>query len=767
MSRFCAILLVLSIGSSSLLMSRQARLDFGRWKNYTDMKEARAIAMWRDSLWVATSGGLYVSTSIPPSFTTFTNSDGLSSNDLTALTLDQQGRVWVGTSDGFINMYDPRVRIWKEIRSIKESPRVQKGIRTFLVKGDTLFVGTDFGIVVFRPSRLEFGDTYANFGFATQARVNGILVHKNTLWAATDLGVASAPLTSPNLSSPSSWTRYEIVEGLPSRLSNAIIAFRDTVVVGTSSGMAFFRGTSFSPVVSTVGMNITDLHARGEGLVILSMDGAAFRLSTLVSLAGSPQLLANNQEGAARRIAVQSNPSTIWVATSFRGAATWDGSRWRYVTPNGPESNLFTSLAIDSAGRLWAASGHSARGRGFYRFDPSRPEAEQWKNYLLSEYPLMRSNDYYKVSTGTGSSVWVSSWGFGLLEIKGDQIVRRLDHTTTPSLAGSVPADPAYVVTGGVASDSRGEAWVVNRTAVTGNHLVQLRSNGTARYFSSPSQGLFTNIVVDGNNTKWLANSEPTNRPTTGLYYFNEDTIVSGTRSTGGWGWMMVGDGLPSTSTNVILSLAIDKDGDVCVGTENGLLLINEPRSPKATNSTVSVFPLRGQVIQAIAVDALDNKWVGTKEGVMVVNPDGTQLLAHYSVLTTGGKLIDDDIRALAIDQRRGVVYIGTEKGLSSLEILPVKTERTLSSLEIAPNPYHLPAASHLTVRNLMEESSVKVLSVDGRVIREFRAQGGGRAFWDGKDEQGAYVASGVYFIVAYAENGNEVGTAKVAVVRK
>jgi flagellar hook assembly protein FlgD len=72
-----------------------------------------------------------------------------------------------------------------------------------------------------------------------------------------------------------------------------------------------------------------------------------------------------------------------------------------------------------------------------------------------------------------------------------------------------------------------------------------------------------------------------------------------------------------------------------------------------------------------------------------------------------------------------------------------------------------------LTINNLVSNSTIKILTVNGMLMTEFAAQGAGRAFWDGRDSQGAYVPSGVYYIVAFTENGNQVANGKVAVVRK
>jgi len=176
---------------------------------------------------------------------------------------------------------------------------------------------------------------------------------------------------------------------------------------------------------------------------------------------------------------------------------------------------------------------------------------------------------------------------------------------------------------------------------------------------------------------------------------------------------------------------------------------------------------LREQSIQSIAVDALNQKWAGTKEGVFVVSSDGSRLLQPYTVSNTDGALIDDDVRSISIDQQQGIVYMGTEKGLSAFWIASVQTQRTYTKLDIGPNPFVLPASVSLSIRNLVENSSIKILSVDGRKVKEFEAQGGGRAFWDGRDEAGSYVSSGVYLIIAFAENGEQVTHGKVIVVRR
>jgi hypothetical protein len=124
-------------------------------------------------------------------------------------------------------------------------------------------------------------------------------------------------------------------------------------------------------------------------------------------------------------------------------------------------------------------------------------------------------------------------------------------------------------------------------------------------------------------------------------------------------------------------------------------------------------------------------------------------------------------VRSIAIDQKRGIAYFGTEQGLSSLAIEPVQTNQSYSQLEVGPNPFILPSSQPLTIRNLVASSTIKIITVSGFLVTQFEAQGGGRAFWDGRDKNGAFVSSGIYFIVAFAENGSQTVTGKVAVIRR
>jgi len=95
---------------------------------------------------------------------------------------------------------------------------------------------------------------------------------------------------------------------------------------------------------------------------------------------------------------------------------------------------------------------------------------------------------------------------------------------------------------------------------------------------------------------------------------------------------------------------------------------------------------------------------VATKQGVFVLSPDGTSLLSQYSVESTGGKLVMTTFSPFQFDGNRGVVYFGSESGLSSLEDFPRRCPvEKFDGLHIAPNPFIHPRSPNGIINGLVE----------------------------------------------------------------
>ena len=112
-----------------------------------------------------------------------------------------------------------------------------------------------------------------------------------------------------------------------------------------------------------------------------------------------------------------------------------------------------------------------------------------------------------------------------------------------------------------------------------------------------------------------------------------------------------------------------------------------------------------------------------------------------------------------------GEVYIATDVGLISYQDVPKKAVSEMKDLKVFPNPFNYKKNEQIFIEGLSDESSIKILGVDGTVVNTFDTKGG-RFSWDGHDTNGQELGSGVYFIVAVDEEGSSKGVGKVIIVR-
>jgi len=743
----------------------------GQWKSYTSKREVRSVAVGPSGVWAATSGGLFsfqqYSNSLHQSqitFSQYTTSEGLKTIDLTAVSTDSAGNVWIGASNGFLHRLSPSTSSWTYISDLANRPDPQKSIHRLEVSGDTLFILSDIGISVFSVSRLEFISTFSRFGSGPNQIVGGafaLIMWNGRMWVATQSGIASTPASNPNPLSPDSWQSYQSYSASPTiQLALAGVTgfavFNDTLYAGFASGLVYFDGTGWTLAPNSSGTQVVDLLSSGSSSGITGI---------------SPNQLWTYLNGQFTQVPITGVTTSTFTSigsesvlgTLASGILVRVNTQWISAVPPGPATNTFVGLAVDNRGVVWSGTG-PATGNGFMSFN-----GHSWRSYTVQQYPELGLDNYYFVSIGRGNSKWISSWGRGvaLLDDTG-RIVRVFNHASGIPLTidpTSPTSDSQFVVVGGVGVDSNGVTWITNRTARDSTAAVLFYPDSSLKFtvklqMRNPNR-IFTNVVVDQNGTKWFPNFSPFETETAyGINFYNETYALPGTIN--GWGILSQSNGLTSNS---VYSIAIDHDGQIWAGTNQGVNIIFDPGNPAA--SIAAYYPLQDQIIQAILVDPINNKWVGTKSGVYLMSSDGTSILNQYTFENTGGQLLDDNILSIAMDQNSGTVYFGTEKGLSSLTTDAVAPNQTYDNLSFAPNPYYLPAAAPLRIDGLMEGSSIKILSIDGSLVRQLTTPGGRVGSWDGRNDRGDLVASGIYLVVAYTPNGATVATGKLAVIRK
>ena len=76
------------------------------WESITNMNDVRDIAILGDEIWAVSDGGAFSYNKSTQEIQKWTNTNGLKSVNLQAVTIDNHGNIILGSKDGFIQVYN-------------------------------------------------------------------------------------------------------------------------------------------------------------------------------------------------------------------------------------------------------------------------------------------------------------------------------------------------------------------------------------------------------------------------------------------------------------------------------------------------------------------------------------------------------------------------------------------------------------------------------------------------------------------------------------
>lgn len=728
-----------------------------KWENFTDYKKITSIASDNitSQIYCASSGGLFVvDHATGKVIKKYTNLNGLISNDLTSLTIDDNEKLWIGASDGSIAVLNLHDFTWKYIYDIKNSTETNKSINYLYSAGSYIFIATGYGIQKVSAANYSFVDApYYKLGlFPINTTVLGLTTNNNILYAATKAGVAYGNYISSNLNNPSSWSNFNGLT-LTSDV-NTIETFDNKIFAGSVNGFSYFDGNNWLLYPNATVSNQNTKFIKSNAGNIYFISGNTVYISTSQDLSAINVFLPS-----ANYSTLNYNNEHGMIAGLSDNGVLIDGN---YVFPNSPFTNNFNQIIIDDNDNVWAAGGTG--NSGFYKFDGSL-----WENYNTTTHPeIGPSNWFQKIAYGNGI-IWVLGFGGGPTSINGDIIT---NYNPSNSILPGISGDPNFCASYGGAYDYNGIFWVSFFGTNTGKSLYAFYNN---QWIDFVNPGIITsatlsNIAVDSYNTKWIV----TSGSRVGVYFFNENgTLTNPADDVFGF---YDNAELGSDITNVT-DVIVEKNNEVWIATNNGVSIINNPlgavqnpnQKPPAQKLGIISGNLKVPFTEnciSITNDILNDKWIGTEtNGVFHLSPDGSTLIEQLN--TTKTPILSNKIGTIAVSDKTGKAFFGTLKGLSSYNTDAIEPVQNFDKIIASPNPYMVPSGVQLKIDGLIENSKIKIITLNGEIINEFDSPGGRIAFWDGRNEKSEYASTGIYIIVAYNKDGSKVGTGKVAVVKK
>ncbi|MEL7120510.1 MAG: hypothetical protein AAFO07_13750 [Bacteroidota bacterium] len=639
----------------------------------------------------------------------------------------------------------------------------EKAINDIAIESDsTILLAASYGV-----SRINLNSNEFNFTtFTTGIGVEAVTSFNNFIYATTEEGIYR--ITSQNRS-PEDFSQWEYLDnnfGLPANYSSNDIQSFDNKLFADVNDSLYQILPSIKRIHYEEGSQIVYLSAEGQHLLM----GTVCRSNTNCSgnrvlyfdRAENQGYLNNGCIGIPVN-AIEDEQGRIWFGDEFRNyrvlnSVTDDFCRVR--TYNSPYSEENREMTIVN-NQLWLAAGgvnqtfsNRFLDHGFSSFiDGQWSIYNRWTTEILKgplvNDPVDDMLDFLTIAVHPqNGKIYAGSFYEGLIEIDGENFTQYDENNST---LGNAIGDLLRTRISGLAFDDDNNLWVSNHSAE--NPLSVLLSDGSWKGFTpSCRQREIHQLAVDPNGYKWIISGNTVS----GVLVFDEGEIDDPTDDRCRT-FSSNNSELPTNNTNC---LAVDLDGDVWVGTTEGIVIFDcganafEPPCMGTLRiveqNGFGAFLLATENVQTIAVDGANRKWVGTQNGVFILSSDGRDQIAFFN--TDNSPLFDNNVIDIAINQVSGEVFIGTNKGIISYKSDAIAGENVNNAnIEVYPNPVRPEYTGNIAIRGLARDANVKITDIRGRLVYETQALGG-QAIWDGLDYNGRRADTGVYLVFSTSQ---------------
>jgi ligand-binding sensor domain-containing protein len=663
-----------------------------------------------------------------------------------------------------------------------------KGIKWF---------GTNKGLSRFDGKRWK---TYYERDGLAGNWVNVLAMSVPALWCGTNKGISRFDGVS--------WKNFGLADGLPDSWITSIAASRDgsTVWAGTSKGVSRYDGMSWKTFTKADGLPDSMVNK----IFLDNMSGTVYAGTNhgAVKFDGSKWIPATPSPDSISAVLVDSK-SRLWVGTN-RGLLRFDGASWTLFNRGDGISNLqdnvVTALAEDSSGGIWAATSHgSVRFDGFtwtvdLRLDranaiASDSNGDMWllRGGLILRYtgpsgiptgPLKGTWTLWSNRYGTGSFAFAGGAVWGANNGEGGGVVRINPSTHEIKVFTTADGLPANSVSPVLSGDGV-TVWANASTSVpmgaTTQWLIKWDGNawqkGAPQYFSNPS---FSKLfAADAEGGLWsfyqgiqssfnsITRSDINGKPNSFRLYsgvFCQAIYISprNTAWIADYGLLIVpysawySGSNPSNLVNVTLPyprkitiMVEDREGNLWCG--GGSNAFGVARYDGANWKTFTIDDgLPSNNVNSLAAEPSGVIWAATNSGL--ARFDGKQWLAFNS---NNSGLKDDYVRAVAVDPDSTIWFSGSYWIQSfvygnSLSVAHSSSMPTPLSIDnVSPNPFN----SSSLIRFFLPSSGkarLAVYDITGRKVRDLVSgsliAGDHSVSWNGLDDSGRQVSSGVYF---------------------
>jgi hypothetical protein len=727
--------------------------QIGEWRSYLPYNDGRWVTQSEDKIYYATEQALFSINKEDVTDVMFKSKvEGLTDVGIRRIKYDDFNKqlIVVYNNSNIDIISDGEVI---NLSNIKNN-QILTGDRSIndihIPNGESIFFAAAFGIVELNIQKLEFSST-----IFTNIIVNDLASNGNILYAATNDGVYFVDIESnPNISDFSSWSFINSSDGIFDNYeAYHVEVFDNRLYINIEHELWFEQSDGQFEPFALDGFEDFDIRfsAPGQGRLIVGVMRTNFGRVLLIEEDDS---FISGLTGCSGLItyAVEDEKGRFWYGDEFAEI------RWSDSATGGCHKDLLNSPTTESAsdmefqdGKLYVASGGvqdnytpRANRNGFYIFENGIWTAYNDKNIdsLIGKDFL---NNYQIEPHPEDDRVYVASYYEGLLEynpVDGSAIVYNKHNSPISNTIG----DSQRERISGLAFDDNGTLWINNFGSI--NPLIAFTAEGNWHAFNPVGDNQLAKVVVDNNGYTWSVLGISGGGV---IVHSDGGTIADPTDDQS----RFINSANSEIITGNINTIAVDLDGEVWVGTDQGPVIFdsgpsifsNDNRGSRrqVSQDSIPAILLETEDIRAIAFDGANRKWFGTRNGIFVQSPDAKTLVLQFNV--DNSPLFDNTINAFEFDGTNGLMYISTIKGMQSYRTETLSAKNTHDRNVYAfPNPVRPDYVGLIAIKGLARDANVKITDLNGKLVYETTALGG-QAIWDGNDYTGRKASTGVYYV--------------------
>jgi ligand-binding sensor domain-containing protein len=640
-----------------------------------------------------------------------------------------------------------------------------KEVNYIYTNKSTAYLAAKFGIVVINLQRKEIKETYH-----LNTSISSVVIKDDYIYAAAGNKVLKA-LLNENLIDPNNWKPDNTIQVEDSVRQLAV--FENTLCFIVKGKGIYYQSENNTKTL-LASNSLTGMKVENDRLLTHS-DNELFIYSSLTE----------REKGTFSNIKDVSSTKDnkkYWLATGetgITGIERTNANQYQLIVSDinndSPIRNYADFLTIHN-NKLYVAGG----GRWTNRLERTGTvmiydtQEQTWNN--IPHITGFIDATSIAVDKNDDNHLFVSAWGRGLYEIKNNELVKKYNEKNS-MLQTAIPGnqEDLYTRVEGLCFDKNNNLWMTNSSVSDVIKVLKPDGNWVSIHIPGVANAaLADKILITDNGDKWI-NLARADR--SGILVFNERNNLDNSSDYDFYHFSTLNDRNGNIGASEFFCITEDKNNALWIGTNRGPIILHNAANA-LTNKENTYFNriiytdqngenksfLMDERVKAIAVDGGNRKWLGTgNNGLYLVNEDGSEVIEHFTA--ENSPLLSNTIESLAVNNKTGEVFIGTDKGLISYWGDATEGSESYSDVYAYPNPVRPEFNQKVIITGLMENSDIKITDVKGNLIYQTKSVGG-QITWDCRNKSSKYVASGVYLVIATTPEARESVVTKIAVVQ-